>query len=114
MRFHIAHCEGSCATDEKRLDRSLSDSYYAEDVVRNPPEPTQHIQSGCSPGEEHQSDLEQSSSSSISSCHEAEEPDTQQDEVVKPDGNQSGNEFGNGDKTNLKDPDHLLCSRAFS
>ena len=64
MWLHIARSEGVFGTDAEHLDMCLSDTYYTEDVDRIPP--TQHIPPGSTRGEEHQSDVEDSSDSSSS------------------------------------------------
>ena len=63
MWFHIARSEGFFATDAERLDMCLSDTSYVEEVDRIPREPTQPIPPRSNPGEEHQSDIEDSSES---------------------------------------------------
>ena len=48
----------------------LSDTSYVEEADRIPREPTQSIPPGSNPGEEHQSDIEDSSESSSSESEE--------------------------------------------
>ena len=66
MWFHIARSEGFFAPDAERLDMCLSETSYVEEADRIPGEPTQPIPPCSNPGEEHQSDIEDSSESSSS------------------------------------------------
>ena len=108
MWFHIAPSEGFFATDAARLDMCLSDTYYVEDVDRIPREPTQPIPPGRNPGEEHQSDVEESSESSSSESDE-ENSDAEKLKNRADNGNQSANEAGNGgDPAYMLNADDLL------
>ena len=96
MWVHIARSEGIFATDAERLDMCLSYTYYVEEADRIPREATQPIPPGSNPGEEHQSDIEDSSESSSSESDE-ENPAAEQSKDSDDNENPSGDEGGNGD-----------------
>ena len=86
----------------------LSDTYYTEEVARIPREPTQRIAPGSIPGEEHQSDVEESGESSSSESDE-ESSETERSKDSDDNGNQSGDEGGNGaDPAELMNEDDFL------
>ena len=103
--FHVARSEGLFARDPERLDLCLSDPHNIEDVTRIPREPEQHIPPASPPGNEHQSDFEESGDSSGSSS-EKEEPDAEQSEDGDDHGKQSGDDGGKlNNGANLPDTD---------
>ena len=114
MWFHIARSEGFFATDAERLDVCLSDTSYVEEADRIPRQPAQHIPPGSNPGEEHQSDIEDSSGPSSSESEE-ENPAAEQSKDSDNNEDQSGDEGGNcGDPALEVNVDDLLFQARFS